>query len=153
MRDKVGCPGVMCRVCVMQCGHLPTQDVLFCRCWGPLLPALLHTQGVHSNQRAAQLFARKLPPISLPLSLLTAGGWGSIGSALDRSPAIMLVLDALDDPATRVLKGRDGATNADAVAVNARVAAISNFMVVSLAAVTASNKLVEMRCACADRGA
>lgn len=61
---------------------------------------------------------------------LTAGGWGSIGSAFDRSPAIMLVLDALD-AATRVLKGTDGTTNADVVAVKARVAAISNFMVLS----------------------
>lgn len=80
------------------------------------------------------------------------GGWGSIGSALDRSPAIMLVLDALD-AATRVLKGMDGVTNADVVAVNARVAAISNFMVVRWLVVTASNKLVEMRCACRAFGA
>ena len=40
----------------------------------------------------------------------------------------MLVLDALDE-ATRVLNGTDGTTNADVVAVKARVAAISNFMV------------------------
>lgn len=75
-------------------------------------------------------------PISLlsPLCLsclslcLTRGGWGSIGSDFDRSPAIMLVLDALDE-ATRVFKGREGATNADAPAAKAKVAAISNFMV------------------------
>lgn len=84
-------------------------------------------------------------PVSPPFSL-TAGGWGSIGSAFDRSPAIMLVLDALDE-ATRVLKGTDGATNADVVAVKARVAAISNFMVAGWLVVTASYKLVEMRCA------
>lgn len=64
----------------------------------------------------------------------------------------MLVLDALDE-VTRVLKGIDGVTNADAVAVKARVAAISNFMVVRWLVLTASNKPVEMRCACAALGA
>lgn len=72
--------------------------------------------------------------MTLPFSFLTAGGWGSIGSAFDLSPAIMLVLDALE--ATRVLKGTDGTTNADVVAVKARVAAISNFMVVRWEVVT-----------------
>lgn len=41
----------------------------------------------------------------------------------------MLVEDA-DDEATRVLKGSDGVTNALAPAAKAKVAAISNFMVV-----------------------
>lgn len=60
------------------------------------------------------------------------GGWGSIGSDFDRSPAIMVVEDALDE-ATRVLKGTEGATNAEDPAANANVAAISNFMVVEVA--------------------
>lgn len=40
----------------------------------------------------------------------------------------MLVLDVLDE-ATRVFKGTEGATNAEAPAAKAKVAAISNFMV------------------------
>jgi len=60
---------------------------------------------------------------------LTIGGWGSIGSDFDRSPAIMLVLDAALDDATRLLRGTEGATNAEAEAAKAKVAVISNFMV------------------------
>lgn len=59
-------------------------------------------------------------------SSLTSGGWGSIGSDFERSPAIMLVDE---DEAMRALTGSDGATNAVAPAAKAKVAAISNFMV------------------------
>lgn len=92
-------------------------------------------RGSEANQRPQQkpttiissLFF--LFPLPIPVHPLTSGGWGSIGSDFERSPAIMLVEDA-DDEATPVLKGSDGATNALAPAAKAKVAAISNFMVV-----------------------
>lgn len=74
-----------------------------------------------------------IPPVCrlllISLLSLTSGGLGSIGSDFDRSPAIMVVDDALDE-ATRVVKGTDGAMNAPATDTRLNVAAISNFMVV-----------------------
>lgn len=109
---------------VEKCYRLHVAYIQASAAWLPYSHQLVH----HTNSKAMHALRTNTPP-----TLLTSSGLGSMGSALERSPAIIVVCEDPDRTAAACLKVTAGVTKALAPAAMVKVAvAISNFMVLSI---------------------